>query len=52
MKNSKIFINTKNGSYPILIGSELINNLEKIFKLYSIKSSKYLIIFDKNVPKK
>ena len=52
MKNSKIFINTKNGSYPILIGSELINNLEKILKLYSIKSSKYLIIFDKNVPKK
>jgi len=52
MKNNKIFINTKNNSYPILIGSNLINNLRKTLKKYSIKSSKYLVVIDKNVPKK
>ena len=52
MKKNKIFINTKNGSYPILIGSKLVNNLGKILKQYSIKSSKYLVIVDTNVPEK
>jgi 3-dehydroquinate synthetase len=52
MKKNKILINTSNGSYPILIGTGLINNLGKILNYYSIKSSKYLIIFDKNIPKK
>ena len=52
MKKNKILVNTNNGSYPILIGMGLINNLKKILNSYSIKSSKYLIIFDKNIPKK
>ena len=52
MKKNKILINTSNGSYPILIGTGLISNLGKILNYYSIKSSKYLIIFDKNIPKK
>ena len=52
MKKNKILINTNNASYPILIGIGLINNLKKILNSYSIKSSKYLIIFDKNIPKK
>ena len=52
MKKNKILVNTNNGSYPILIGTGLINNLNKILNSYSIKSSKYLIIFDKNIPKK
>ena len=52
MKKNKILVNTNNGSYPILIGIGLINNLKKILNSYSIKSSKYLIIFDKNIPKK
>ena len=47
MKKNKILVNTNNGSYPILIGMGLINNLKKILNSYSIKSSKYLIIFDK-----
>ena len=52
MKKNKILVNTNNGSCPILIGIGLINNLKKILNSYSIKSSKYLIIFDKNIPKK
>ena len=52
MKKDKILVNTNNGSYPILIGIGLINNLKKILNSYSINSSKYLIIFDKNIPKK
>jgi 3-dehydroquinate synthase/shikimate kinase/3-dehydroquinate synthase len=52
MKKNKILINTNNGSYSILIGTGLINNLKKILTSYSIKSSKYLIVFDKNIPKK
>ena len=52
MKKNKILVNTNNGSYPILIGIGLINNLKKILNSYSINSSKYLIIFDKNIPKK
>ena len=52
MKKNKILINTNNGSYPILIGTGIINNLKKILNSYSIKSSKYLIVFDKNIPKK
>ena len=52
MKKNKILVNTNNGSYPILIGAGIINNLKKILNSYSIKSSKYLIVFDKNIPKK
>ena len=52
MKKNKILVNANNGSYPILIGIGLINNLKKILNSYSINSSKYLIIFDKNIPKK
>ena len=29
MKKNKILVNTNNGSYPILIGMNLINNLKK-----------------------
>ncbi len=52
MKKNKILVNTNNGSYSILIGTGLINNLKKILNSYSIKSSKYLVVFDKNIPKK
>jgi len=52
MKKNKIIVKTKNSIYPILIGSKLVNNLQKILKQNLIKSSKYLIIVDKNVPKK
>merc|ERR1711991_448503 len=52
MKIRQININTKNRKYPILIGSNLIKNLENILKNNSINSSKYLLVIDTKVPKK
>ncbi len=48
----KLIVNTKSEKYPILIGSGLLQNFFKIIRQYSINSQKYLIIVDKNVPKK
>ena len=52
MKTRKITVNTKNGKYPIVIGSNLIKNLKKILIINSIKSSNYLFIVDSKIPKK
>ena len=52
MKMLKLIVNTKSEKYPILIGSNLLQNFSKIFKKYSIKFQKCLIIIDKNIPKK
>ena len=50
MKNNKIIISTANSKYEILIGSNLINKLDKILKSKLPKSEKYLIVFDSKVP--
>ena len=50
MKNNKITISTANSKYEILIGSNLINKLDKILKSKLPKSEKYLIVFDSKVP--
>ena len=50
MKNNKIIISTTNSKYEILIGSNLINKLDKILKYKLPKSGKYLIVFDSKVP--
>ena len=52
MKQTKLNIITKTEKYPIIIGSNLMVNLSKIFKLNSIGFEKCLIVVDKNVPKK
>ena len=52
MKQTKLNIVTKTERYPIIIGSNLISNLSKIFKLNLINFNKCLIVVDKNVPKK
>ena len=44
MKNNKIIISTANSKYEILIGSNLINKLDKILKSKLPKSEKYLIV--------
>ena len=46
MKNSLISINTKNSNYNIIIGANLINDINKIFKKNKINSEKYLIVYD------
>ena len=52
MKPIKLKINTKTQQYPIVIGSNLITNISKIFKNNAINFKQCLLIIDKNVPSK
>ena len=52
MKTNKIIIRAKFGTYPIIIGSNLMENFSKILKKNSIKFNKCLVVVDKRVPKK
>ncbi len=52
MKPIKLNIRTKSENYPILIGSNLIQNLNKYLKENFINFNQCLIIIDKNVPNK
>ena len=48
----KILVKTKSKKYPIIIGSKLIKNINKIFKKNFINSSKYLMIVDSKITTK
>ena len=52
MKAIRLNIKTKTQKYPIIIGSNLIVNLSKVFKNNSIKFKKCLIVVDKNISNK
>ena len=52
MKPIKLKIKTKLDNYSILIGSNLIRNLNLYLKKNSITSNQCLLVIDKNVPKK
>ena len=52
MKKIRINVKTKTSNYPIIIGSDLIKNLIKIFKNDSIKFNKCLLVIDNRIPKK
>ena len=52
MKITKLKVNTKSEKYPILIGSNLISKIKKIFDNNLIKFEKCLLVIDNNVPKK
>ena len=52
MKTIKLKVNTKSGNYPIIIGSDLLAKLPKIFKDNSIVFRKCLLVIDKKVPSK
>ena len=52
MKRIKLNINTKLENYPIIIGSNLIGNLNSYFIKNSIIFNQCLLVIDKNVPKK
>ena len=52
MKHIKLIVKTKTETYPIIIGSNLITNLSRLFKDNSINYNNCLLIIDKNVPKK
>ena len=51
MKNNKIIISTANSKYEILIGSNLINKLDKIF-IIIIKSAIFEFLYKPNVSSK
>ena len=50
MKPIKLIVKTKEESYPILIGRNLISNLSQILKKNSISFKKCFLVLDKNVP--
>ena len=52
MKRIKLNINTKLENYPIIIGSNLIKNLNSYLIKNSIIFNKCLLVIDKNVPNK
>jgi len=52
MKPAKIQVKTTSGSYPIIIGSNIIKNLNTYLKKKSIVFSQCLLIIDNNVPNK
>ena len=52
MKTIKLIVKTGPHKYPIFIGSNLISKISKILKANSLESNKYLMVIDKNVPKK
>ena len=52
MKPIKLKIKTKTQEYPIIIGSDLVSNISKITKDYSINFKQCLLIVDDNISKK
>ena len=52
MSTSKLKIKTKNQSYNVIIGNNLIKNLLKILNDNLINFNKCLLVIDNKVPKK
>ena len=46
----KLIVKTKTEKYPVLIGSNIINQLSKILKVNSVNYKKCLLIIDKKIP--
>ena len=52
MISIKLQIKIQNKKYPILIGNNILNNLQKLLKKNFINFNQCLVVVDKNVPKK
>jgi 3-dehydroquinate synthase len=52
MNLTKLYVKTENQKYPIFIGNNILNKLNKILKESLINFNQCLIVVDKNVPKK
>ena len=52
MKTTKIQIVSNNHRYPIIIGSNISGNFNKILRDNFIDFNKCLVVIDKKVPKK
>ena len=48
----RLFVKTKSKKYPIIIGSNIINQINYLLRSNNINFEKCLIVCDKNVPKK
>ena len=51
MKPIKLIVKTKSEIYPIIIGSNLIKDLNKYLNKNSINFDQCLLIIDKKIPK-
>jgi len=52
MKKIELIVKTKTKNYPIIIGSNIIKEIEYILKSKNITFEKCFIIYDTKVPKK
>ena len=52
MKKTRLLVKTKSKKYPIIIGPNIINDVNNILKFSKIYFEKVLIIYDTKVPKK
>ncbi|MDA9598627.1 3-dehydroquinate synthase, partial [Candidatus Pelagibacter sp.] len=52
MKPIKLKVKTKLDNYSIIIGSNIIKNLQKYLNENSINYAKCLLVIDKKIPKK
>ena len=52
MKPIKLKVNTQTQKYPIIIGSNLVSNLDNIAKNNSVNFKKCLLVIDQNISKK
>ena len=52
MNLTKLYVKTENQKYPIFIGNNILNKLNKILKENSINFNQCLVITDNNVPQK
>ena len=50
MKNIKFLVKTNTDTYPIIIGSNLVNNFSKLLNNNKITFDKCLLVIDKKVP--
>ena len=52
MKPIKLKVKTQSGTYPIIIGSNLIKDLTKYYKQNAINFNQCLLVIDKKIPNK
>jgi len=52
MKKIRLLVKTKSKKYPIIIGSNIINQINYLLKSNNIRFEKSLIVYDKKVPKR
>ena len=52
MRKTSLLVKTKSRKYPIIIGPNIIKDINSILKFNKIYFEKVLIVFDTKVPKK